>query len=161
MAVAFFYGKFSLNSRKISPLRIFFRISIIEFASKLLLQKIHLPHMQFNEELTDLIIQAIQGKKGERIAIINLSGLEMASSAGFIVCQGRSTSNVSAIADSVREYVQEHSGRKPYNYEGYRNSQWIVIDYGEVMVHIFLPDTRATYNIEELWADAPVRYIPD
>ena len=55
----------------------------------------------------------------------------------------------------------EHDGVKPYNYDGYRNAQWIVIDYGETLVHVFTPEARQLYNLEELWADAPVINIPD
>ena len=68
---------------------------------------------------------------------------------------------VSAIADSVREYVQEKSGVKPFNYDGYRNSQWIVIDYGTIYVHVFLPECREYYNLEQLWNDAEIKEIPD
>ena len=68
---------------------------------------------------------------------------------------------VSAIADSVREYVQEKSGVKPFNYDGYRNSQWIVIDYGTIYVHVFLPEYREYYNLEQLWNDAEIKEIPD
>lgn len=68
---------------------------------------------------------------------------------------------VSAIADSIREYVQEHSGTKPFNYDGYRNSQWIVIDYGSIYVHVFLPEFREYYNLEQLWNDAKITVIPD
>lgn len=68
---------------------------------------------------------------------------------------------VSAIADCVREYVQQHTGVKPYNYDGYRNAQWIVIDYGHTLVHVFLPDVRQHYNLEELWSDARITEIPD
>ena len=50
---------------------------------------------------------------------------------------------------------------KPYNYDGYKNSQWIIIDYGDVMVHIFLPEYREFYNIEELWNDASITNLPD
>lgn len=68
---------------------------------------------------------------------------------------------VAAIADNVREFLQKEAGVKPYNYDGYRNSQWIVIDYGDVFVHVFLPETREYYNLEELWSDAPTTEIPD
>ena len=68
---------------------------------------------------------------------------------------------VSAIADSVREYVQEKSGVKPFNYDGYRNSQWIVIDYGTIYVHVFLPEYREYYNLEQMWNDAEIKEIPD
>lgn len=107
------------------------------------------------------IIDAITDKKGKKISIVNLSGLESAPASSFIICQGSSTSQVSSIADSIREKVQENLKIKPYHYEGYKNSQWIVIDYGETMVHVFLPDFRNFYNLEELWNDAPVEHLPD
>jgi ribosome-associated protein len=68
---------------------------------------------------------------------------------------------VSAIADSIREYLLEHAGIKPYNYDGYQNSQWIVIDYGHTLVHVFIPEFRSLYNLEELWSDAKITQIPD
>ncbi len=117
--------------------------------------------MTENNSLTASIIEAIQERKGKDITIIDLSEIDGAIAKEFVVCQGSSTSQVSAIADSVREFVQERTGQKPYNYEGYQNSQWIIIDYGEVMVHIFLPEFREFYNIEELWSDAPSVDIPN
>ena len=79
----------------------------------------------------------------------------------FIICQGNSSQQVAAIADSVRDYLLENYGIKPYNYDGYRNAQWIVIDYGATLVHVFTRETRQLYNLEELWADAPISRIPD
>lgn len=114
-----------------------------------------------NEQLKKLIIEGIQERKGKRISCVDLSKLETVSTEGFIICEGTSTMQVSAIADSVREYVQKQSGVKPFNYDGYRNSQWIVIDYGSVFVHVFLPDTREYYNLEQLWSDAKITEIPD
>ena len=108
-----------------------------------------------------LFIDAIQDKKGRRITEIDLSPIESAPASGFVICEGNSTSQVSAIADNIREEVYRQKGLKPYNYDGYRNSQWIVIDYGTLMVHIFLPDVREYYNIEDLWSDAGITHIPD
>ncbi|MDE5808346.1 MAG: ribosome silencing factor, partial [Muribaculaceae bacterium] len=87
--------------------------------------------------------------------------IEGASAGGFIICEGRSTSQVSALADAIREEVFEKTGRKPYNYDGYRNSQWIVIDYGDLMVHVFLPEFREYYDLEDLWSDGKTTMIPD
>lgn len=112
-------------------------------------------------EIADQIIEAIQDKKGSKIKIIDLSGIETAGIRRFIICEGRSTAQVAGIADSVREYVFTHTGRKPYNYDGYKNSQWIAIDYGDTMVHVFTPDTRQRYNLEELWSDGHLTEIPD
>lgn len=117
--------------------------------------------MQENIDITSNIIDAITDKKGKKIAVVNLNKIETAPTGKFIICQGGSTSQVSAIADSVREKVQKDVNLKPYNYDGYKNSQWIIIDYGSVMVHIFLPEFREFYNLEELWNDAPIELIPD
>lgn len=117
--------------------------------------------MQDNTDITPLIIEAITDKKGKKITVIDLSSIESASTEKIIICQGNSTSQVSAIADSIREKVQETSGVKPFNYEGYKNCQWIVIDYGNIMAHVFLPDFRVFYNLEDLWNDAPSESIPD
>lgn len=111
--------------------------------------------------LTNIIIEGIQERKGKKTTIIDLSEIETATSRQFVICQGTSTMQVSAIADSVREYVQKTIGRKPYNYDGYKNCQWIVIDYGEIMVHVFLPEFREFYNLEQLWSDATITEIED
>lgn len=117
--------------------------------------------MQENKDMLTEIVEAIQDKKGQRITTIDLSEVDGASTDSFIICEGRSTSQVSAIADAIREEIQKKTGRKPYNYDGYRNSQWIVIDYGEVMVHVFLPDVREFYNLEDLWNDGRIEEIPE
>lgn len=112
-------------------------------------------------QLETAIINAIQDRKGVDITYIDFNGLETAPARAFVVCTGKSTSQVAAIADNIRDEVNKKLEIKPYNYDGYRNSQWIVIDYGDVMVHVFLPDTRAYYNIEDLWSDANITEIPD
>lgn len=114
-----------------------------------------------NTDISSHIIEAISEKKGKKTAVIDLYGIETAPTQKLIICQGNSTSQVSAIADSIREKVLLDCGVKPYNYEGYRNCQWIVIDYGDIMVHVFLPDYRSFYSLESLWNDAPIDYIPD
>lgn len=113
------------------------------------------------KELRPLIIEGIQERKGRGIAVVDLSAIESAPTSEFIICQGNSTQQVASIADSVREHLLDNYGIKPYNYDGYRNSQWIVIDYGETLVHVFTRETRQLYNLEELWADAPISEIPD
>lgn len=113
------------------------------------------------KSLSSAIIEAIQNRKGYKIVDIDLTKLDTAPAQEFIVCQGNSTSQVSAIADNIREEVRERLNVKPYNYDGYRNSQWIVIDYGNVIVHVFLPDFRNFYNLEDLWSDATQTEIPD
>lgn len=108
-----------------------------------------------------LIVEAIQDKKGKGITIMDMSSIESAPAHEFIICEGRNPQQVAAIADNVREELLEKSGIKPYNYDGYRNSTWIVIDYGSTLVHVFIPEERDMYNLEELWSDATVAEIPD
>lgn len=112
-------------------------------------------------DIVRLITEGIRERKGTKITHIDLSSIESAPTSDFIICQGSSTTQVSSIADSVREHLLEEAGVKPYNYDGYRNSQWIVLDYGHTLVHIFLPEVRQHYNLEELWSDAPTQEIPD
>lgn len=107
------------------------------------------------------IIEAVLDRKGHRIAVLDLSSLETSPAQTFIICEGNSVSQVAAIADNIREKVRENLDVKPYNYDGYRNAQWIVIDYGNIMVHIFVPDFREHYNLEDLWSDATITEIPD
>lgn len=114
-----------------------------------------------HNKLLDSIIEGLRDKKGQNIDILDLTNVDGASTSAFVVATGRSTSQVSALADSVRDKVRESLGEKPVNYDGYRNSQWIVIDYGSVMVHVFLPDVREFYNLEDLWSDANITRLPD
>lgn len=113
------------------------------------------------KDIDNLIIEAIQDKKGHAITVVDMSHIEGAASSKFIICEGSSSMQVGAIADNVREYLLEKSRVKPYNYDGYANSEWIVIDYGDVLVHVFRPETRQRYNLEDLWSDAVLTEIPD
>lgn len=116
---------------------------------------------QIFPDLQRLVIEGIQEKKGHEIAVLDMSAIDTAPAPEFVVCQGNSSSQVAAIADSVRDYLLRHANLKPYNYDGYRNAQWIVIDYGNIMVHVFTPDTRRLYDLEELWSDASITRLPD
>lgn len=107
------------------------------------------------------VIKAIQDRKGIGISRIDFSQLESSPSKSFIICEGKSTSQVAAIADNIRDEVRDKLNVKPYNYDGYRNSQWIVIDYGDLIVHVFVPEFREYYNLEDLWSDADMIRIPD
>lgn len=117
--------------------------------------------MTENQILIQKIIEGIQEKKGHEIVHVDMSHIESAATRDFVICQGNSTMQVNAIADNIREHVEKELGQRPFNYDGYRNSQWIVIDYGTVYAHVFLPDQRRRYNLEELWADAKVTHIPE
>ena len=112
-------------------------------------------------DIVPLVIEGIRNRKGKKITIVDMSEIDGASTNKFIICQGSSTMQVASIADSVREYLQEQEGIKPYNYDGYQNAQWIVIDYGDVFVHVFLPDVREHYNLEDLCSHLAITEVPD
>ena len=117
--------------------------------------------MEDNKLLLTKIVEGIQEKKGKKIVSADLSHIDSATALYFVICEGNSTMQVSAIADSVREYVQENIVIKPFGYDGYQNGQWIVIDYGNILAHIFLPEYRNYYKLEQLWNDAKLAEIPD
>ena len=110
------------------------------------------------KQLLKTIVEGIQEKKGKKITTVDLSKIESAATSHFIICEGQSTTQVMAIADSIREYVLQNTGIKPF---GYQNGQWIVIDYGSILAHIFLPEYRNYYKLEQLWNDAKLAEIPD
>lgn len=117
--------------------------------------------MDKTNDLHKLIIEGIQNRKGKGVTLVDMTAIEAAPTPWFIIAEGSSTMQVASIADSVREYVQEQGGTKPYNYDGYTNSEWIVVDYGDTLVHIFVPQARERYNLEELWSDAVITHLPD
>ena len=107
------------------------------------------------------IVDAIQEKKGKDIVVADLTKLGNTICDYFVICNGNSPTQVSAIADSVEYLVKQATGYRPIAIDGQRNAQWIAMDYGEVLVHIFQPDVRSFYDIEHLWADAKLTAIPD
>ena len=117
--------------------------------------------MKDNEKLIQSILEAIQEKKGRDIVHVDLAGIETAAAQGFVIATGNTPMQVTAVADSVREYVEKHAGQRPFNYDGYQNAQWVIIDYGSIFVHVFVPDFRDRYNLEQLWADARINAIPN
>lgn len=120
-----------------------------------------MPDISNPNNLSQLIIEGIQDRKGHNISIVDMTHIEAAPVSRFIIAEGKSNMQVSAIADSVREYVQEHGDTKPFNYDGYTNSEWIVVDYGDTLVHIFQPEARLRYKLEDLWSDAVITDVPD
>ena len=100
-------------------------------------------------------------KKGQKISIVDLRGIEGAICSYFVICQGNSPMQVEAITDSIEEFARVEQGEKPTHVVGRENAQWVAMDFTDVMVHIFVPDARSYYNLENLWQDAPLEEIPD
>ena len=120
----------------------------------------HRPAKSLNESqttnLVDAIIDGMQERKAKNITIVNLSGIENSVADFFVICEADSKIHVEAIADSVDEIVQKKTGERPFHAEGYENAEWILIDYINVVAHVFQKETRDYYNLEGLWADAEI-----
>jgi len=109
--------------------------------------------------LADAVVEGILEKKGKYISVLNLKNIHNRVCDYFIICQADSTTQVNAVAGSVEEIVRKKTGEKPYRSEGFENSEWILIDYVTVVVHVFQSHIRNFYNLESLWADAEVTEI--
>ena len=109
--------------------------------------------MSTSKELVSTIIEGIQAKKGHDIITVDLKGIITAPCEYFVICNGNSPLQVKAICDSVEEFARTKANEKPSKIAGLTNSLWVAMDYGTVMVHIFVPDAREHYDLEHLWAD--------
>lgn len=108
------------------------------------------------EELLDTIIDSIQDVKGKRIMKFDLREIDDASVDYFIICEGDSTTQVKGISDRVHVRVKQELGMSPSHNEGKDHAHWVLLDYFDVVVHVFYPETRAFYDLEDLWSDAAV-----
>ena len=111
--------------------------------------------------LVKSITKGIQEKKGQHIVIAALSHIAGALANDFVISQGNSPTQVEAIAESVGDICRKEASEKPVNVNGLGNNQWVAIDYVDVLVHIFMPETREFYDLENLWEDAKLTELPD
>lgn len=110
--------------------------------------------MKHIKDLLVNIVEGIKEKKGTEITQVDLTGIPGTICDYFIICEGSSPTQIGAIAESVEKVVKENLDVNPIRVQGQRLADWIGVDYGDVIVHIFLPDVRRHYNIESLWSDA-------
>jgi ribosome-associated protein len=109
-------------------------------------------------ELVGMVVSALKDSKGIDIASIDFSKTANMIARFFVICHGNSNVHVSSLADRVIEKVRNEAGYKPWNREGFENAEWILLDYADVVVHIFQERTRKFYKLEELWADIPIKW---
>ena len=117
--------------------------------------------MNESKKLIQQITEGIQDKKGKNIVIADLSKIGDPICNYLVICQGNSPSQVTAIVESVKEFTRKGANSKPFAIDGLRNAEWVAMDYSDILVHVFLPETRDFYNLENLWADAKLTQIPD
>jgi len=113
----------------------------------------------FEGNIEDVIIQALIEKKGIDILSINLKKINHVFFDYFIICSGNSKTHVDTLADFVQETTIKSANTRPSFVEGTANGEWILLDYFNVIVHIFQPEIRAYYNIEKLWSDADFQHF--
>ena len=109
----------------------------------------------FQGNIEELIIQALIEKKGEQIVCIDLKAMHHVLFDYFIICTGNSKPHVETLSEFVQETTKKQAGVRPSYIEGRANGEWVLLDYFNVIVHIFQPEIRQFYNIESLWSDAP------
>ena len=107
-----------------------------------------------SEELANWIVRGMQERKAFDIVLLNLKNVQNAIADYFVICSGSSTTQIDAISDSIDEQVQKETQQNPWHREGVENKQWILLDYVDVVAHVFDKESREFYNLENLWGDA-------
>jgi len=111
------------------------------------------------ETLIELISQAMTDKKARNQVILDFTKINSPVCDAFVICHGGSRTQVEALAENVINEVKKNTGFNPWHKEGFENAEWILIDYSDVVVHIFQEERRKFYNIEQLWADAEITKV--
>ena len=114
-----------------------------------------------SQELSQLVVKGMQERKASNIVVMDLRKVKNAFTDFFVVCSGNSDTQIDAISESVDKEVWEATRTNPRSMEGKSNREWILVDYYDVVVHVFKKDRREFYKLEELWGDAEFTYIDD
>jgi ribosome-associated protein len=104
------------------------------------------------DPMFDLFVKAVLGKKASQVVLLDVAELTSVADA-FLICSGRSNRQVTAIAEHVHSYMKK-KGKRPLSVEGKKEGHWVLLDYGEVIIHIFYEPLRKFYDLEGLWIDA-------
>ncbi len=111
------------------------------------------------EKTVNKIIEALEDSKAHQIVKIDLRKIENCFCSFFIICHGTSSTHIAGLVNHVEEKVRQDVGEKPFHIEGLNTTQWVVLDYGDIIVHIFEKELREYYQLEEFWADAKITEI--
>jgi len=110
-------------------------------------------------KLQEAIVHGMKEKKAFDITIIDLKSIKNAVADYFIICSGNSDTQVDAITDSIEKEVHKLTSQNPWHKEGKQNNEWVLLDYVDIVAHVFLKDKRKFYSLEELWGDAKITTI--
>jgi len=113
------------------------------------------------KKIVKSIIKASQEKKAKNIVTIDMTKLPGAICQYFVICEGSTPTQVSAISEEIVDFLKKDISERPIAVDGLREARWVGIDYGTVIVHVFIPELREFYDIEHLWEDAKLEQIPD
>ncbi len=116
---------------------------------------------QGSQKLSSLIVKGMQEKKANEIVLMDLRKVKNAVADFFVICSGNSDKQIDAIADSIDEEVNKVLKENPWHVEGKNNKEWMILDYTNVVAHIFRKDRRSFYALEKLWGDAEITEIED
>jgi ribosome-associated protein len=112
-----------------------------------------------SEKLTKIIVDGMLEKKATDVLVMDLRGINGAFTDFFVLCNGNSETQIDAISESVEEFVEKSADQRVWHKEGQKNREWILLDYVDVVANVFKKETRAFYNLEQLWGDAKLNYI--
>lgn len=113
------------------------------------------------EQIRDFVVRGMQEKKGQDIVVMDLRNVKNAICDYFVLCSGTSDTQIDAISTSIEEEVYKASRQDPWHREGKLNREWILLDYVDVVAHVFKKDRRAFYDLEQLWGDAEIHVIEE
>ena len=119
----------------------------------------YMSKLENTDQLIAAIVDALENIKGENIRILDLRDIENAVCKYFIICSGGSNTQVNALAGSVQKQVRKSLREKPFQVEGTETAEWVLLDYIDIVVHIFQKSVREYYDIESLWGDAKLTEI--
>jgi len=115
-----------------------------------------IPISSDSDSLCDLIIDAIQDIKGKKILKLDLKKLDESPADYFVICEGDSHTQVKGISGNIYKRLKDERGLRPFKTEGEQHANWILVDYFDVVIHIFYKETRTFYDLEDLWSDAKI-----
>lgn len=113
------------------------------------------------EQIRDLVVRGMQEKKGQDIVVMDLRNVKNAICDYFVLCSGTSDTQIDAISTSIEEEVYKASHQDPWHREGKLNREWILLDYVDVVAHVFKKDRRSFYDLEQLWGDAEIQIVEE
>ena len=113
------------------------------------------------EDIVGKVIEALEDNKAHEIVKIDLRKIENCFCSFFVICHGTSGTHIASLADAVEEKVKENLHESPFHIEGMNAAQWVIVDYGDVVVHVFDKEMRDFYQLEDFWGDGIIERIPE